>query len=258
MSRLISLFSSIQSTQRRTVPSMGLSIAAQIAADMSSPGDAAAHGIASWPSSQGAWSGVAASGLREEYVLPNGWNAVAGWGQIYRDTSNATDTNTRVEIKDFVVYSRSDSGIWQLIQSGADIGGGAFPEDFSSNDPGDIDKISITGGVSVLMIPGRNFHFWPAGSRGALNPSTYDGVYMTFQTRKVMNNLGGTDDRGVAKYLMDVGGDYWLSSSASYSGFNGNNKEIGYSRFKYITNEWQSVRFTNVPDSQISTNPPPL
>lgn len=231
----------------------GASIAQQIAADMASPGDAKAHGIESWPQSAGAWSRVAASGLREEYVLPSGWAALSAWGQAYRSSANSNDTNTRVEIKDFVVYTLSKTGTWKLVSSGA-IGGGAYPENYATNTSGNISKISIPGGVSVKLIKGFNFHFYL--NRAVLD-SSYAGVYATFKARKVMDNPGGVDDRNIAQYVMNVGGDYWKTTSNSYCGFNCGNTEIGFSRFKYITNDWTSVRFTNIPDARIAANPPP-
>ena len=245
-----------------TPTSVNSSLAQKIAADMSSIGEGKAHSITTWAQSAGAWTGLI-SGLRQENVLPSGWTSGTAWGQIYRDSTNASDSNTRVAIKNFNAYLlHPTTKTWVKVQGPTFIGA-AYLENYATNDSLSANtRFESDGSLSVKLTKRYNYHFysevrWNLATQLGTT-ATPAGFCATFQARKIIDNSNLPDDRTTARYLMNVGGDWWQSPSVEYGGFNVNNSEIGFSKFKYVTNDWQSIIVCTPPDSVIATNPPPM
>ena len=222
--------------------------------------EATAHGIESWPQSKSGWNGII-DGLRQENALPAGWTSGTGWGQIYRDYTNASDSNTRIAIKDFYVYLfNKNTKTWQQVQ-GPTFNGASYVENYATNNSVSANsRTEADGSISVKLTKGYNFHFYPGGRWNittALGGAGQAGYYAVFKARKIMDNPSGVDDRSTARYLMNVGGDWWQTPSVGYGGFAVTNREIGFSKFKYISNDWQTIRQSTVLDADLTNFPPP-
>lgn len=189
---------------------------------------------------------------------PGTFRAMVAWGQLYEDTNGNPATNTRVQIRDIKAYmlSKSDNR-WHLLQNSRLVQGAAFREDFvdNSNKPADI-RHEDDGSISVTAGEGYNFHFW-SPTRTSIDPNDIAGMFTTVQARLVMNNPSRPDDRSQARYLIDMGGDYWLDVAAQWD-YLKTNGDIGIGRFKYVTMGWQSFNMTTLSEDEIRRNPPPL
>jgi hypothetical protein len=82
-------------------------------------------------------------------------------------------------------------------------------------------------------------------------------VYLTYLRNAIIANSHEKDDRSEARYLLSMGGDYWLDLTAKWDNFT-TNADIGIGKFKYVTTEWQAFNMITLSSAQIYQNPPPL
>jgi hypothetical protein len=192
-------------------------------------------------------------------VPPDTWNAAIAWGQLYEWINGNPATNTRVNIKDLEMYylSKADQK-WHLLQKSVGVDGNAYVEDFAGdvNKPAD-KRIEKDGSVSVKAGGGYNFHFWSKLGRVKYPQGDVAGIYVTVKARLVVDKTTLPDDRDKAKYLMSVGGDWWLSLTAPWDNWK-TNWDMGISRFRYVNTEWKSYNMCSVPAAKIRENPPPF
>jgi hypothetical protein len=196
---------------------------------------------------------------------PEGFKAMTAWGQLYESARGNPATNTRVQIKNLKAYmlSKQDNK-WHLLQSSKKVEGAAYREDFAGDvhKPADI-RYEQDSSVSVKAGQGYNFHFWCpsfAGSpygRVSINPEDVAGIFTTVQARLITDNLQQPDDRFKARYLLSVGGDYWLNLTAQWDKWT-TNSDIGIGKFKHVTTKWQAFNMITLPPTEIRKNPPPI
>ncbi|MEB3178562.1 MAG: hypothetical protein VKL59_05910 [Nostocaceae cyanobacterium] len=190
---------------------------------------------------------------------PDGYKAMTAWGQLYEDAQGNFATNTRVEIRNIKAYMLSKrDGQWHLVQSSRRVEGGAFREDFRDNitKPADI-RYEPDGNISVKAGKGYNFHFWPVTNRAIINPDEVEAIFTTVEARLIVDNPQQWDDCSQARYLLSMGGDYWLNSAAQWDYWQ-TNGDIAIGKFKYVTTKWQAFNMTTLSINQILRNPPPI
>jgi PA14 domain len=194
--------------------------------------------------------------------IPEGWNAFTAWGQIYVESgwNPPTECNTRVQIRALDAWYLSKStNEWILLQHADSVNGAAYVEDFANdeNKPADAKDESMNGGgTSVTAGNGYNYHFWT--SRVTIdNPDDIAGIYTRFQSRLVLDDPNGVDDRASARYLASDGADYWRSLYAGWASDWSNNGAVGSGRFKFVTSDWQNFSMETLTPEQLSKNPPP-
>jgi hypothetical protein len=187
---------------------------------------------------------------------PRGYRAVIAWGTLYADSSNTHVSNVRVEMRniEFFVWSKSRR-TWIQVEGSRVVGGRHFPESFQGNSsvPASLRR-EPDGGVSVTMVNGYNFHFWPDVGRAAINPADLGGVFTTYEARLILDNPTGPDNRAGARLLADAGGDYWQSTTASYP----NNRAAMIGRYGYLTSAWKAFNSHAWTEPQVRQHPPPL
>jgi hypothetical protein len=225
---------------------------ATIINDMKSPHEAIPHGVPK----HYAW----VKGPRIHMGNnPKNFRAIMAWGQVYVPKQGNPATNTRVQIRKIKAYmlSKRDKK-WHLIQTSTKVEGAAFREDFAGNGnkPADI-RNEKDGSISVKAGNGYNFHFWPKNGRASINPNDVGGIFTTVQARLVIDNPKKRDDRKQARYLLNMGGDYWLDLNAQWDNFK-TNGEIGMGKFKYVATKWQAFNMTTLSPYEIRRNPPPV
>lgn len=189
---------------------------------------------------------------------PGDFKAMIAWGQVYEDIHGNPASNTRVQIRNIKAYilSRKDNQ-WHTIQDSKLVEGRAYLEDFA-------DDVSIPaatreeadGSISIKAGNGYNFHFWTP-SRASIDPSDIAGVFTTVQARLIIDNPSLPDDRANARYLLNMGGDYWLDLDAQWDYWK-TNGDIGIGRFKYVKAGWQSFNMVTLTENELRNNPPPL
>ncbi|MCB9014107.1 MAG: T9SS type A sorting domain-containing protein [Bacteroidales bacterium] len=224
----------------------------EIVNDMILPHEGLPHGV---PSNYN-WSQKPRAGAVEP---PADWTAAIAWGQLYEWINGNPATNTRVQIKDLELYylSKTDHS-WHRLQKSLRVEGAAYVEDFVNdvNKPAD-KRLESDGSISVTCGDGYNFHFWPYSGRVTYPANDVAGSFVTVKARLIMDDPLGTDDRDLAKYVLSVGGDWWLSLTAQWDQWT-TNADMGIGRFRFVTPEWKSFNMYSVPKDTIINNPPPF
>ncbi|MBF2067567.1 MAG: hypothetical protein IGS39_24585 [Calothrix sp. C42_A2020_038] len=241
------LFSASISAQTLRINSV-----ATIISDMKPPHDAAPRGVPKHYS----WVKGPELGMGND---PKNFRAMIAWGQLYEAEQGNPASNTRVQIRNIRTYILSKrTRRWRLLKSSVGVDGAAYREDFAgdANKPPDI-RQERDGSVSVKAGGGYNYHFWTKNGRSLINPNDIGGIFTTCQARLVVDNPRKPDDRAKAKYILNMGGDYWLDLAAPWDHFK-TNGGIGMGRFKYVRNRWQAFNMTTLPEAQIRRNPPPI
>ncbi|MBW4547757.1 MAG: hypothetical protein KME25_25430 [Symplocastrum torsivum CPER-KK1] len=222
-----------------------------IISDMTAPHEGMPHGV---PTSYN-WASKPRVGWGNN---PQGFQAMTAWGQLYEAATGNPATNTRVQIKNIRAYMLSNrNGQWYLLQSSTRVEGAAYQEDYA----GDVNKVADIryepdGSVSVKPGQGYNYHFWPPG-RASIDPNDVAGIFTTVQARLVIDNPKQANDRAKARYVLSMGGDYWLNLTANWDNWK-TNGDIGIGKFKYVSAKWWAFNMTTLSSAQILQNPPPL
>ena len=90
-----------------------------------------------------------------------------------------------------------------------------------------------------------------------VDPADVGGIFTRVDARLVVDDPSKPDDRDRARFLLDMGGDYWLDAHAAWDHFKTNN-DIGIGRFKYVRADWQTFTMSTLSEAEIRKNPPPL
>ncbi len=193
--------------------------------------------------------------------VPDGWRAATMWGQVYAARGGNPAVNVRVEIRQPVLlYLSKRDGKWHDLQRESGVAGAAYREDFAGdeNQPADL-KRTRDGSVSVRIVLGHNFHFWPAkASRATIEPGDVAGMASAFRARLVTDDPAAPDDRGKARLLASCGGDYWRALNAGWKSDWSNNGDWAIGRFRFLTPVWQVFTATTLDAGDLRRNPPTL
>jgi hypothetical protein len=100
-----------------------------------------------------------------------------------------------------------------------------------------------TGGVSARPVNGFNYHGW-WGAREKIDGSDLAAIMVTLQARLIPDNVDLPDDRPKARFLMQVGADYYRSDDTADTVL----PAVGLSRVRLLTSQWQSYSMTTFSD----------
>jgi hypothetical protein len=223
-----------------------------IISDMQPPHEGRPHGVAKNYS----WAAGPRVGMGNN---PKDFRALTAWGQVYEAAEGNRASNSRVQIRNIKAYllSKRDRR-WHLLQSSKLVEGSAYREDFA----GDLNKRATIryekdGTVSVKAGKGYNFHFWTKGDRATIDPKDVDGIFTTVQARLIVDDPQRPNDLAQARYLLSMGGDYWLNQTAKWNRFT-TNGDIAIGKFKFVTPQWKAFNMTTLSAAKIRQNPPPI
>ena len=201
------------------------------------------------------------------------WTQIVPWMVLFDGVGNAA-TNTRVEMRNMKAYYKSrSSGQWVLLSQGT-IDGENYPKGLSATVvSGRPDIVSLGNGAVSVRPPTGDLHFhgWCCG-RALPNPADIAAIHITLQARLAVHDASRPDDRPAARYLVQVGGDYYPDASLNLNLFAPVtwNPGIGLSRSKLVGNAWQSYSFTTIDagvqdpggaaisEAELRRAPPPL
>lgn len=182
------------------------------------------------------------------------WKALQPWIAIFTLTDNRA-TNTRVEVSSIRAYILSKkTNTWELFEDHP-TSGGIFNESYKHLDYVTADE-RFSGGFTLVKPPVASarqiYHSW--GEPKALkDPSDIKAVHVRVFTRLVKDNQNGPDDRHLARYALQVGGDYYPEVSSTVDDadlrMKGEGKwfpGIGMSRAVQVTTEQRLTSFTTL------------
>jgi hypothetical protein len=200
------------------------------------------------------------------------WTHIVPWMAIFDGVGNAA-TNTRVEMRNMKAYYKSrSSGQWVLLSQGR-IEGENYPKGLNAVVAGRPDIVPVGSGIVSVRPPNGDLHFhgWCCG-RALPDPADIAAIHVTLQARLAVHDASRPDDRPAARYLVQVGGDYYPDASLNLKAFAPDqwNPGIGLSRSKLVGNAWQAYSFTTIDvgvqdpggaaitEAELRRAPPPL
>ncbi len=200
------------------------------------------------------------------------WTHFVPWMAIFDGVGHVA-TNTRIELRPLKSYYKSrSSGQWILIAQGP-IEGQHYPKHLDATQTGKPDIVPLGGGAVSVRPPNTDLHFhgW-SGGRALPDPADVAAIHITIQARLSVHDPKRPDDRSTARYLIQVGGDYYPDGSLNLGAFAPHawNPGIGLSRSKLVDVAWQSFSFTtidvgsqdpggaSIPVAELRRAPPPL
>jgi hypothetical protein len=190
---------------------------------------------------------------------PKSFRSMTAWGQLYETIEGNPSNNTRVQFRHMKAYmlQKSDKK-WYLLQSTKAVEGAAYAEDYvgDSNKVADV-RTEPDGTISAKAGGGYNYHFWPPSGRTRINPNNIAGIYTTIQARLIIDDRSVPDDRASARYVLSMGGDYWLNETVQWDGFK-TNGDIAIGKFKLVSTKWRAFNMCTMTAKQLLRNPPPL
>jgi len=221
--------------------------------DMTTPNAVRPHGIdADW-----------AKGPRigQGDTWPAGWTCATQWGQIYFASEGSPAVNVRIQVREpaYWVLSRRD-GRWHRLQYAVTPEGAAYREDFANDENVAADaRKEPDGSVSVRLLPGHNYHFWPSNpGRVAVEVADVGGQVAVFYARLVVDDPRKADDRPRARLIGSCGGDHWRALGVPWKADWSNNGDWAIGRFKPLTPEWQAFTACSLPADAVRRTPPPV
>lgn len=223
---------------------------ARITSDMGI-NEAPPHGV---PSSFGFYTG---SVINQGNTPPStSAPAFVYWGTVYIPATGNSSVNTRVSIRNCRAYwKRKSTGVWVSFgpETPRDIAD--YPEDFQGSPVKSNLRTEPDGSISVIPQTGRTSHFNGPYPRIPIPSNDVAGIVTVCEARLIEDNPARADDRDIAKFLINMGADYYRSATGP--GIE-NNPSIGGSRFKFVTAEWRSFAFTTLNYAQLVSDPPPV
>jgi hypothetical protein len=178
------------------------------------------------------------------------------WGTVYIPATGNASVNTRVNIRSCRAYwKRTSTGVWTSFGPETPSDMADYPEDFQGSSVKSNVRTELDGSISVIPLTGKTSHFNGPYPRILVPNNDVAGIVTVCEARLIKDSPAGADDRDVAKFLINVGADYY--QSATGAGIE-NNPSIGGSRFKFVTTEWQTFAFTTLSYAQLVSNPPPV
>jgi hypothetical protein len=173
---------------------------------------------------------------------PPEFKSVLLWGIAIADTRVPQHQSAWVEIAWTRLACRVDGGKDVVLNDDyGKIRGGLYLRQpwFGAGDhhepmPCDRDESSHTVVMHVGQRTDRVWHFWSASARPALPPGKLEGCTVT---ARVKISPGA---------LLQMGMDYWRSTTALWAGSDVNNHEAGASNWYFASPDWQEVSFTDI------------
>jgi hypothetical protein len=230
---------------------------AQIADDMLRLNEGHPHGV---PSDWGFYAGPRISdGNHADTSCAKGspCRAIDYWGTVYIDANGSPSRNTRVNVRNCQAFwLNSSTHAWTKWGPDTSFQGVEdYPEKFDGPSTPTNLRTEPDKTMSILPASGKTTHFYGPYPRIPIDPAHFAGVVSVCEMRLILDNPTGPDDRGIAKFLGNVGGDFYPSTTGA--GIL-NNPGIAGGKFKYITKDWRSFAMTTLTETELKSNPPAL
>ncbi|WP_413290661.1 hypothetical protein [Bdellovibrio sp. HCB337] len=172
-----------------------------------------------------------------EFSKPEWCYTLNSWLQVFEAEGN-TAKNTRVQFRNLKIFVLSESTRkWSLVKSDVSPYTDSWQYPFAFSADGGT-RVESSGGLSFK--PKYPVFAHGYGTQTTIVPQDVRAVFVSMETKLVLENASGTDDRSSAKYLVNVGADYWPNAQAvnktwSYA------PGIGQGRFILATQDWRKA-----------------
>lgn len=234
----------------------------------------------------------------ETTLQPNGWAAYVPWAHLTRDATGASGPlsaadqvrpwrdsrartgnnapNTRAHLRHHQMLWLLSNGTWVQDVYTDTIGRRMYPfswiEGTDSDAPDSVFRNESGGGSSFRALglandprnPANPNQFrdrlWhPFATRRTI-PANYVGFVAVIFGRLILDDAAQADDRAQCNILCGTSFDWYLALDLQGAPpeQNVNVYYGGFSRLKYLRNDWQIFANTNLSEAQLRANPPPI
>lgn len=168
---------------------------------------------------------------------PSEFKAALLWGIAIADSRNPA---AEIQVARLRLSCRADRKDFALNDDEGDVRGGLYRRDpwFATDEhspmPAEKNAADRVVTMRVGTVPDRVWHFWSASPRAALPPGKLEGC-----TAKARIKIS----QGA---LVQIGIDYWRSTTALWAGPDVNNHEAGVSDWYFASDQWQEITFTDI------------
>lgn len=178
------------------------------------------------------------------------WTAALPWFVVFDGEGNAAK-NTRVQIRNMSMWwqSRTDK-TWRPLGFSRGVGGYNCPKNKLDmcRAAGDI-RNEPDGSTSLLPDGDRYaFHGWWNNGHVDIRPHDIQAIWVSLQARLVPDDPDRPNDIDRARYLIQVGADYYPDRKTRVEHFAPAffNPGIGLSRSKLVGREWKSFNMATI------------
>ncbi|MCI5745950.1 MAG: BMP family ABC transporter substrate-binding protein [Erysipelotrichaceae bacterium] len=190
-------------------------------------------------------------------MKPKDWTAVGAWATIYAQYGFARVKNTGVEFKNMRIWGYSEKTGWKLIEWANPIGSfydENFIDDYHKEFPNNFFNDPNTKTTRIKLDNsniGFNYHpFSSQNDLAAIGLSDLTYIVTTMDIRLVTWDSTKPNDMSKAKYVANIGGDWWAYKGATWKPDWSANRDICVSQYRIITPNWKTLYMTNVPVSK--------
>lgn len=204
-------------------------------------------------------------------ILPSWWTGtrpewcynVLTWYTAFEAQGNAA-TNTRVEVRNLRIYILSNkTRKWTLVDTAVqpytDLW--KYPFNYAGDYTAAGMRKEADGGYSMKpKYP--NFEHGYGKTATLADPSDVRAVFMAIDFKLAVDNTAKADDRAKARYVVDVGADYYPGKGMTW-GVN-YAPGLGNGRYLLATTDWRTAsllvpnKTMKATNEEIRLNPPPL
>lgn len=178
---------------------------------------------------------------------PGRFKTITGWGHAFWSKGTLGHPG-QLQIRNFQTFICSGADRrWERIQSGM-LEGAEYRADFKNNAAKKARYTSDGIVTTVTFDAGNTFHFWPKG-RVTLPSADICGVVVLLEARTVPLAQGEAPSVS-GGYLIGVGADYWIDSSAAWDNFK-TNKGVGLGRLKTVSPQWAWFGMSTAPENEL-------
>ena len=191
---------------------------------------------------------------------PSSWKAIGVWSTIYLQEGFPLMQNTGIEFKNMKIYGYSSTKGWKLIEHANPVGS-FYDENFSNDQNYNFqnnmfnDKLTKTTKI-LLNEKTKGFNYHPFGNQNLLSESGLEDieyVLSTLDIRLIDWSTQFSSDKKYAKYVANVGADWWVDKGASWKPDWSANRDVCVGQFRTIEEEWKTLYMCSVPPELFDT-----
>lgn len=199
-------------------------------------------------------------------MKPLGWKGVGVWATIYLQDGRSPVSNTGIEFRNMRIWAYTKTLGWKLLEH-ANPTGAFYDENFS----GDSHTSFVSNYINYASEKrtrikldystiGYNYH--PFGSQIDLEEEGFldangdvlggDTLYIfsEMEIRLCVWDSAVASDIDDAKYVANVGADWWREVGLGWTPDWNSNKDVCVGQFRTIAKNWKKLYMTNVPSDK--------
>ncbi len=189
------------------------------------------------------WKSYNPANVSSDYL-----RAMLPWVVIFDGVGNEA-VNTRVQVRNFRAYYKSKAnGQWVSLGSSAGVSGAVYGKSalFGAT-TAENNRTNGDGSSEIKPPADANYawHGWWARNRVPIDPTDIAALFVTLQARLVVDDPKLPDDRAKARYLVQIGNDYYKDTSTTWKFIV---PSAMTARSKRVTNDWQAFSATTFSD----------